>query len=152
MKEVTGNLWDLPADALCITTNGFVKSNGKAVMGRGCALEAKQRYPQIDWYLGQFIKQYGNVPVCIKSNDPTPPYIFSFPVKHVWWEAADLQLIEQSARELMKILDALPQIKTILLPRPGCGNGKLKWEDVKKVIEPILDDRVMVVTFAEGKE
>lgn len=147
MKEITGNLWDLPADAKCITTNGFVKADGKAVMGRGCALEAKQRYPQIDWYLGQFIKKYGNVPVCIKSNVPTPPYIFSFPVKHNWWEAADLKLIEESAQELMKILDQMPDVKTVLLPRPGCGNGRLKWDDVKPILAPILDDRVSIVSF-----
>ena len=37
-------------------------------------------------------------------------------------------------------------IDAIILPRPGCGNGKLKWCDVKKVIEPILiDKRIWII-------
>lgn len=31
-------------DALCITTNMFVKLDGSSVMGRGCALEAKNSF------------------------------------------------------------------------------------------------------------
>ena len=39
MKEITGDLWDYyrrPMHTICITTNGTIKKNGKAVMGRGC--------------------------------------------------------------------------------------------------------------------
>ena len=45
MKEVTGNIWDYPADIVCITTNGSTTRNGSAVMGKGIALQAKERYP-----------------------------------------------------------------------------------------------------------
>lgn len=41
-NEVVGNMWAIPADAYCITTNGFVKKNGEAVMGAGCAKEARR--------------------------------------------------------------------------------------------------------------
>ena len=33
----------------------------------------------------------------------------------------------------------------VYMARPGCGNGQLKWEDVKPLIAPILDDRFIVV-------
>jgi hypothetical protein len=33
----------------------------------------------------------------------------------------------------------------IYLTPPGCGCGQLDWADVKAVIEPILDDRFIVV-------
>jgi len=39
MKELRGNLFHTPCDVICITTNGFVKRNGEAVMGRGCAVQ-----------------------------------------------------------------------------------------------------------------
>lgn len=37
MKYITGNIMDLLGrpDAICITTNGFTTSRGKAVMGMG---------------------------------------------------------------------------------------------------------------------
>jgi hypothetical protein len=46
-REVKGDVWPLAAevkpDTVAITTNGFVKRNGQAVMGKGCALEAARR-------------------------------------------------------------------------------------------------------------
>jgi len=44
VKEVDGNLWEIEADWRVITTNGFVKKDGRAVMGRGVARQALQRY------------------------------------------------------------------------------------------------------------
>ena len=43
MKKMKGNIWDIKADAKCITTNGFLCKSGrlsKAVMGRGVAKQA----------------------------------------------------------------------------------------------------------------
>jgi len=37
-------------------------------------------------------------------------------------------------------------MKKVYLPRPGCGYGYLDWEIVKKELEPILDDRFIVIT------
>jgi len=36
---------------------------------------------------------------------------------------------------------------TVVLPRPGCGNGQLDWSDVHPVIAPILPDSVHVITY-----
>jgi hypothetical protein len=36
-------------------------------------------------------------------------------------------------------------LQTILLPRPGCGNGQLDWAQVGPAIAPLLDDRVTIV-------
>ena len=40
MNEVNGNLWDSNADIIVITTNGAVRKDGAAIMGRGVALQA----------------------------------------------------------------------------------------------------------------
>ena len=49
MREVIGNLWDFydRGAHVAITTNGSISGNNLAVMGRGVALEAKQRFPAL---------------------------------------------------------------------------------------------------------
>lgn len=147
MREARGQLWTYtPSDAICITTNGWLRKDGQAVMGRGCAAEAKQRYPHLPGVLGNMIREFGNHVNYLDFTDDHKP-IFAFPVKHRWWEKADLELIRQSAHELVKITDAM-NLMHVLLPRPGCGNGQLNWPDVREVIAPILDDRIIVITYA----
>ena len=147
MKNLKCNLWDGigHADAICITTNGFVKNNGECVMGRGCALQAKKLYPDIALRLGRLIKLNGNIPCKLLEDKGTS--IYSFPVKHNWWENASLELIKQSAYLMQQIADNHPEWKVVLIPRPGCGNGKLKYSDVEPILTEILDDRFFIVTW-----
>jgi hypothetical protein len=149
MIEVRGNLWTYPADVRVITTNGTVKKNGECVMGRGCALEAKQRFTWLPKMVGDHIQSFGNLPANFKhSHDMVGYTLWTFPVKSNWYEKASLALIEMSARHLAAIFSH-PEYKdtVVVMPRPGCGNGQLKWEDVKPILEPILDDRFHVITF-----
>ena len=50
MKELVNqniNIFDIAVgvnQAVCVTTNGEIRVNGCAVMGKGIALEAKQRF------------------------------------------------------------------------------------------------------------
>ncbi len=154
MIEQQINLWDIDDKdaAICITTNGFVKNSGECVMGRGCAKELIDRQPDFALQLGEKLGVFGNTTI-LWDHEITPnvtPRVITFPVKHNWWEDADLELIAKSATELMSFLNAKHLgLTKVYLPRPGCGNGKLAWEIVKPIIEGILDDRVIVVTFKE---
>lgn len=144
MREIVGDLWDFYGKSgfiVCITTNGFVKKNGEAVMGRGCAKEAKLRFPGIARLLGESIKKGGN------HITPLRVGLLSFPVKKGWWEDADLELIKRSAYEL-KNLAVVDSITRFILPRPGCGNGNLKWEEVKPLLVD-LPDNVWVIRKEE---
>lgn len=146
MREQQTDLWTTPADAICITTNGYVKANGEAVMGRGCAKQAVERVPGVAKLLGARILAEGlHVAPLLRIRSHPPCDLLAFPVKYVWSEPADLELIERSARELMVWLAVMPKVQTVLLPRPGCGNGRRTWEKVRPILEPILDDRVVVV-------
>jgi hypothetical protein len=159
MNEVKGDLWDFKADLRCITTNGFVKKNGRAVMGRGCAREAVVRYPGIDLTLGELLTTYGNHVHELGWTEAAPGGktrhlafdLLSFPVKHHWMRPADLKLIERSAKELVHFLDSVDSTyesdHTVVVPRPGCGNGQLSWEQVKPVIEPYFDERFYVISY-----
>ena len=155
MREVAGNIWELaqPGDCVGITTNGyFSPQTGKAVMGRGVALQAAQRYPNLPYVLGHFLK-YG------RGNSvrfvPGGQFgLFMFPVKHHWKERADLDLIDKSCRELHPALVEFPDCeRTYWLPRPGCGNGSRDWEtEVKPILMKHFEhrDNLIVVSLPEG--
>lgn len=141
MREETGDLWQLSADARCITTNGAITTRGACVMGRGCAAEAKDRFRGIEYDLGRLIRTNGNHVHELRTG------LLSFPVKHHWREQADLELIARSAQELVALAELHPEWKRLLLPRPGCGNGRLQWESVSIVLTQVLtDDRFVIVT------
>jgi hypothetical protein len=144
MKELRADLWEVEAELRVITTNGYVNKKGAAVMGRGCALEAKQRYPGIPFILGDMIKARGNHVHIFGSELEVP--LASFPVKHNWWEKADFTLIERSTMELLELVNRLA-IDSIVMPRPGCGNGQLDWSDVKPILQFHLDNRFTVVDY-----
>jgi hypothetical protein len=181
MREVKKDLWrlaeDIKPDAVCITINGFVKKDGSAVLGRGCALEATIRWPKLPFYLGASLR---NLPLRLHDltaylEDDGPMYysLLAFPVKPRQvvvaedysnivkrhrgrfapgtvapgcFAIATPELIKKSSRELMHLIER-NNWSTVLLPRPGAGNGELSWNDeVKPLIEPILGDRVIIVS------
>jgi hypothetical protein len=110
-------------------------------MGRGCALEAKTRYPTLAKELGDKIKRNGNVVQSLITGDIE---IIAFPVKHKWSDQANLKLIEKSAARLKEIAIDHHDLNFVL-PRPGCGAGRLLWMEVKPIVET-LPDNVMVIT------
>lgn len=149
MKQVFGDAFKLRQKLNCslaITTNGKVKANGECVMGRGIALQIKQKIPTFPGILGRKITQGGNHVYRFPFKSKSTSALYSFPVKHSWEQPADIELIKRSAKELM---DALGPDEIVILPRPGCGNGRLKWQNVEPVISPLLDDRVYIVHWKE---
>lgn len=146
MLEARGDLWELgsSADAIVITTNGFVKKDGTAVMGAGCAKEAAEKYPWLPAALGALLKERGNYTYRFQT---TYYDLVTMPVKHNWREDADMTLIQRSVNDLIWLANE-QSWERIVMPRPGCGNGNLRWEDVEPVLADYLDDRFTVVTYA----
>lgn len=138
MLEECEDFWTVQADLRCITTNGALRRNGNAIMGKGIALEARRRYNNVEAILGSFINRYGNHVFSLGYE------LISFPTKYHWRLDADIQLIKRSAQELVTLLKNNPA-KRVLLTRPGCGNGSLKWSDVKVVIQDTLADNKFVI-------
>lgn len=170
MLEAKGNMLHVDCDALVVTTNGFTKTNGSCVMGRGIALQISNIFPSLPRDLGCKIIEKGNH---VHSFNYTgcKETIVSFPVKPInevfdgtnavrhmlnrlrigdsvpgWACKADPILIEQSLHELVTLADAKGW-KHIVCPRFGCGAGELSWENIKPICESILDDRFVVYTF-----
>lgn len=161
----SGNIWDFLgiADAICITTNGYVRAGGRAVMGRGTALQARSRYSDVERNLSTHLRVYGNVPGILTVDRRTS--IVSFPTKiegmenppkHLILPASKflyenksyvygyhlksfLYLIVESAKKLNKLADE-SDWDSIVLPKVGCGEGGLEWDQVSKSLR-FLDDR-----------
>ena len=162
MKEISGNLWDFynkSGFVVMITTNGTIKSNGEAVMGRGCALEATRREPGVKNTLGNMLLHFGNgVQVLRWDRDflgPAPlealPTLMTFPVKRQWWEQASIPLMRKSVEELDLHARTFHPELVYVLPRPGCGNGKRTWREIKPLLTG-LPDNVWVIDFERGEE
>ena len=142
MIEINDNIWNYYNKGyfIGVNTNGDVNREGRCVMGRGLALQVAKRIPKIPFKLGELITKYGNNVYILQDR------IISIPVKHHWHEKADINLIIKSMKQLIDLM-VTHNINSIFLTRPGCGNGGLKWEDVKPVIEPLLDSKFTIVNI-----
>lgn len=154
MKEILidtdGDIFSLPSkeEAVCVTTNGIIKNNGKAVMGKGIALEADKNY-NVSTRLAEYLKLYGNraFNLGLYPNTKTNEYftLFSFPTKENWKDNSKLELIEKSAIQIIEMCNKF-KISKCYLPPVGCSNGNLDYEkQVKPIISSILDERFFVV-------
>ena len=135
MKEQTCNLWTTRADYRCIPTTGATNPDGTAMLSSGIAAEAARQFNGLDVDLGRLLTSSGNHVHRLR------PGLLSFPVQQFAWAKPNLQIIGRSARELMAIVgDSLT-----LLPRPGCDEGGLPWEEVAKVLADLPDNIIVVV-------
>jgi hypothetical protein len=141
--EQQTDIWSTDAQAICVTTNGCITYSGRGVMGRGVAKQAAVRFPRMERILGKHLRLHGNH-VGVLRRELDEPVIVAFPVKQLWNEEASTSLIVQSVKELVALTDQ-EGWTAVVLPRPGCGNGRLRWEAVKPLIESFLDDRFLIV-------
>lgn len=165
-------------DAICITTNGATrKRDGAAVMGRGCAKEATERYRGIAEKLGGFIEKHGNRPFKLGMDGMTN--IISFPVKPKFrlarsQEQADSMTVSHMVgkfperngsfyipgwacraevgiiTESCKHLCNMARkfsLEKIVLPCPGVGAGELSYETIVKPVLIQFLDERFTITF-----
>lgn len=137
-EEHEGDLWDVSADAIVITTNGVVRADGAAVMGRGCAKEAADRFPALPYKLGKRLEEYGNIPFLFEEYDRP---VITLPVKHHWRGPALMELIGRTLPCMVSLVGQAGYL-IVAMPRPGCGNGRLPWEFVKPSMDYYLSETV----------
>lgn len=142
MRELVGDLWKAHAAGavVAITTGGAVsRQGGRCAMPRGCAFDAARRFPALPEILGALINAGGNHVYDLGSH------IVSFPVEATPWERPDPVLIEQSCRELVALAE-IHGWQEVVVPRPGCGSGGLRWPDVRPILQRYFDERFVVIS------
>lgn len=148
MKIVTEDLWDSGADVKIVTANAYINSKGELVMGRGAALEAKQRYPDIPRMAGTKLKeiaviQTGTIGAYARYGVLLLPHRLGlFQVKLHFKDYALLSLIGMSTYMLLSICQSNPEM-TVAMNFPGIGYGGLDPEVVLPIIR-ILPDTVTI--------
>ncbi len=142
MKEITGDYWAIAPsyDVLVVTINKILKADHTLVMGAGIARDFAKKYTDVPRLFGAQVRANSKLPI-VTNNGQILAGLYT---KNDWRDPSDIKLIEQSVRELVKLVDHY-KYKWVLMTRPGCGCGKLKWDDVKKVIAPLLDDRFHII-------
>ena len=119
--------WSLP-DVYLFTANAIRTRDGRLVMGAGAAKAVRDAYPGIDSRIPL------NSPVTYVEVTPgSNQWLGRFQVKHHWKDAADLELIAQSAEILARHATLRPNVQ-FHLNAPGVGNGRLQWADVQPLL------------------
>lgn len=151
MNEIMGDIFQVHKeyDAICCTTNYVVKNNGELVMGAGVAKAFATKYPWLPKLWGERVKRDWKEnchPGLFVTLMKERPHLVYFGTKWHYKDNSDRDLIESNLFSLVDITNKLDW-KKVLLPRPGCANGGLDWDnDIKHLCEEYLNDRFTIIS------
>ena len=132
---LTGDIFQTGDDAIVNPVNCV------GVMGKGLALQFKQRYPDNFTMYEEACKQnqvhLGKL--CVQHRETAPFYIVNFPTKLHWKDDSRVEDVECGLIAL-KYWIGDKKIKSISIPPLGCGLGGLKREQVYPLITQHLKD------------
>ena len=102
-------------------------------MGKGVALEFKNRYPQMfnDYKIKCNQGEVKTGQPYLWENDSVQ--VLNFPTKRHWRDNSLLQDIEDGLRYLADSYESMG-LQSIAMPALGCGLGGLKWSEVQPLI------------------
>lgn len=142
------NIFNLNTEAVINTVNCV------GVMGKGLALQFKQKFPEnFKVYKKKCINGEINIGKMFIFNNGLinkPKFIINFPTKKHWREKSQLAYIEKGLQDLKKVIIDY-KIKSISIPPLGCGLGGLKWKDVKNLIIESLSDLDICIVLYEKR-
>src|SRR5579863_2025865 len=135
MEYKIGNLLEADTEALVNTVNTV------GIMGKGIALQFKERFPLNFKVYADACKKglvkTGKLLVVKENTLNGDKIIINFPTKTEWFKKSQYSYIEEGLKELVNIIKEY-NIKSIAIPPLGCGNGGLKWNKVKSLMDKYL--------------
>jgi len=147
IKYITGNILESDADALIKTVNTV------GIMGKGIALQFKKAFHNNYKAYVEACKEneikIGELFIVKDSNlNSGSKYIINFPTKKDWRKPSEYSYIDAGLDDLVRVLYKY-EIKSVAIPPLGAGNGGLKWEKVKNIIENKLGNLDVEITVFE---
>ena len=145
MKFITGNLLNAKTQAIVNTVNTV------GVMGKGIALQFKERFPQnYKAYADACKKGEVRIGKMFVFNESdllnNNKIIVNFPTKEEWYRKSQYSYIEEGLKDLVRVIKD-NNITSISIPPLGCGNGGLKWDKVKAMMIKYLGNLNNVEVF-----
>lgn len=123
-----GDLFESKSQTIVNTVNCV------GVMGKGVALEAKKRFPDM---FRDYVVRCERGQVCLGKpylfKYLTPPWILNFPTKDHWRSVTRLDDIIRGLDYLIAHYEEWG-ITSLAVPPLGCGNGQLEW----RIVGPTL--------------
>jgi O-acetyl-ADP-ribose deacetylase (regulator of RNase III)/uncharacterized protein YwgA len=128
MKILIGDILQSNAQTLVNTVNCV------GVMGKGIALEFKNRFPDMcEDYLARCHRHEVRPGVPYLYRTLIPPQIINFPTKEHWKSVSRVTDIERGLSDLLAHYKAWG-VTSLAIPPLGCGNGQLEW----RVVGPLI--------------
>ncbi len=149
IKFLKGNLLDANTQALVNTVNTV------GVMGKGIALQFKERFP-LNYRLyvdackkGEVI--IGKMFVVKEASFNGDKIIINFPTKTEWYKKSQYAYIEEGLKDLINVIYKY-EIQSLAIPPLGSGNGGLKWSNVKSLMNKYLGEIPIEIIIYEPNE
>lgn len=147
LQYVLGDILKAGTDAVVNPVNCV------GVMGAGLAKQFKDKYPNMfedykNWC--GTIAGIGILRVYERFSFDRPLFIINFPTKYHWKDPSRLEYIESGLATLVFVVKKLG-IKSVAIPKLGCGLGGLEWKDVNSLFKKYLFDLdVQVIVCGEN--
>ena len=135
LRTVHGNILDSNAQVL---TNPV---NCVGIMGKGIALEFKNKYPNnyknYAFACNNNMLKPGNIHIFEFLENDIKKFIINFPTKRHWKDKSKIEDIYSGMLALSIFLEK-NNIQSIAIPKLGCGLGGLNWFDVRNIFIDVL--------------
>jgi O-acetyl-ADP-ribose deacetylase (regulator of RNase III) len=144
MKFIKGNLLESEAQALVNTVNTV------GVMGKGIALQFKERFPENFRAYSRACKngevKTGKMFVHDELAINGRKTIINFPTKEEWFRKSQYKFIEDGLQDLVNVIRSR-KLKSVAIPPLGAGNGGLSWSKIKILMTQYLSELKDVELF-----
>jgi O-acetyl-ADP-ribose deacetylase (regulator of RNase III) len=128
MKILVGDILQSEAHTLINTVNCV------GIMGKGIALEFKNRFPEMfEDYVQRCERKEVKPGVPYLYKTLFPPQIVNFPTKDHWKSVSRVTDVERGLHYLLAHYREWG-ITSLAVPPLGCGNGQLEWRTVGPLI------------------
>lgn len=158
IREVKGDILESEAPIIVVPVNC------KGVMGKGLALQAKQKWPKVYESYKSFCE--GACPSFPNGLEPgggvfiqhvPNKYIACLATKDDWRNPSKLEWVEEGLKQLVATIknlnagtNGLFEFGHIALPKVGCGLGGLDWCDVKPIVYRVFENTPITVDLYDN--